>query len=147
MLALFTKKNQCYCAFCRTPRRVYRKKSISLLNIFEALLASLAVMYMIWQKLDPRFVLFFVLFMVVGEMFVRIRWRTSMLCPHCGFDPVLYVKDPQEASRKVKVHLDRRKQDPKYMLARPLNLPALTPERAKMLDASQKKGSIVSRQI
>ncbi|MFP5520015.1 MAG: hypothetical protein ACLGGX_08940 [Bdellovibrionia bacterium] len=151
MLKLMNKKNQCYCAFCKSPRRIYRKKTISLLNVGEALAASLGVMFLLWQKFDPRFVLFFAAFLVVGELFIRLRWRTSVLCPHCGFDPVLYLKDSRQAAEKVKNYLAKRKQDPEKILAKPLNLPVLSVERSKELEslhqAAQNKGRLVSKQI
>lgn len=61
---------------------------------------------------------------MLAEAFVKIRWRMHMTCRSCGFDPVLYVKNPQKAAGLVKEFLDRRKEDPDYLLRKPLNLPA-----------------------
>ncbi len=38
-----------------------------------------------------------------------------MACPHCGFDPLLYIKSQEKACEQVKAHLERRKNDP-YVL-------------------------------
>lgn len=104
-------------------------------------------MYAIWQDFDPRVMIVFVVCLAFSEAFIKLRWRLSMFCSQCGFDPVLYIKHPNKAAEKVKAHLDRRKEDPKYLLARPLNLPALSPEQAKLAHAREKKGSLVSKQI
>jgi len=36
-----------------------------------------------------------------------LRFRVSVICPHCHFDPVLYVKNPAQAESKVKVKLKK----------------------------------------
>lgn len=46
-----------------------------------------------------------------------------MVCRSCGFDPVIYVKNPQKAAQLVREFLDRRSQEPTALLRRPLNLP------------------------
>lgn len=69
-----------------------------------------------------------------------------MFCKQCGFDPILYIKDPAKAAEKVEIHLAKRRDDPRYLLARPLNLPALSPEKAQALKNKEKKGALISRQ-
>ncbi len=46
-----------------------------------------------------------------------------MVCRSCGFDPVIYVKNPNRAAELVRDYMDRRSQDPTALLRRPLNLP------------------------
>ncbi|WP_413944504.1 hypothetical protein [Bdellovibrio sp. HCB-162] len=146
MFSLFHKRHNCFCAFCKSPRRIYRKKNISLMNIVGSALASIVVMFAIWQQYDPRVMIAFVVCLALSEVFVKIRWRLSVVCRSCGFDPVLYLKHPEQAAQKVKAQLDMRKQDPKYLLAKPLNLPAIPAEKAKALQAKE-KGRLVSRSI
>ena len=116
------------------------------MNILAAAMASVVVMFAIWQEYDPRVMVVFVVCLAISEVFVQIRWRLSVVCRTCGFDPILYVKDPEAAAGKVKVQLDRRKEDPKYLLAKPLNLPAIPKEKAKALE-TKGKGKLVSRSI
>ncbi|WP_413570198.1 hypothetical protein ACLWBD_06800 [Bdellovibrio sp. HCB117] len=146
MFPNFRQHHNCYCAFCKSPRRIYRKKSISLMNVLGSALASVVVMFAIWQQFDPRVMIVFVVCLAFSEVFVKIRWRLSVVCRACGFDPVLYTKDPQAAADKVRFQLDVRKQDPKYLLAKPLNLPAIPAEKAKALQ-EKGKGRLVSRSI
>jgi hypothetical protein len=105
-----------YCAFCRLERRVYVKKSISWTNVVLSFFAASLLMFSIWQRLEARMVIFFVIFLAVSEVFVRLRWRMSMPCPHCGFDPVLYKTDREETVRKVTEHLAQLKKSGSYLL-------------------------------
>lgn len=146
MSLLFKNRQNCYCAFCKTPRRIYRKKNISFLNVVASAMASIVVMFAIWQEYDPRVLVVWVVCLGISEIFVKIRWRLSVVCRSCGFDPVMYLKDPDSAAKKVKEQLDLRKQDPKYLLAKPLNLPAIPAAKAKALE-TKGKGQLVSRSI
>lgn len=103
-------------------------------------------MFAIWQQYDPRVFIVFVVCAALAEVFVKLRWRLSVVCRQCGFDPVLYLKQPEVAAAKVKMQLDNRKQDPKYLLAKPLNLPALAPAKAKALN-EKGKGRLLSRTL
>lgn len=98
------------------------------------MLASFVIMFLIFRDSDARVFLIFVFSLAVAEFFIQIRWRLGVVCPHCGFDPVLYSASPERAAQKVKIHLDRRQNDPNMLLARPLNLPtrkATAAERAE----------------
>lgn len=146
-MGIFSSKFKTFCAFCRSPRSVYRKKSVSFLNIVSAFLAAIVFMFILWQGYDPRVMIVWVINIVIAEAFIRFRWRLSVPCPHCGFDPVIYKKEPEKAAAMVKAQLQRRKEDPRYLLTRPLNLPALSAERAKMIEGAKKPGSYVSRSL
>lgn len=139
-------RHNCYCAFCKSPRRIYRKKNISLANLIGSALASVVVMFALWQQYDPRVLIVFVVCAAISEVFVKLRWRLSVVCRQCGFDPVLYLRHPEAAAEKVKTQLDRRKQDPKYLLSRPLNLPTIAPKKAKAL-SEKGKGRLLSRTL
>lgn len=136
----------CYCAFCKSPRRIYRKRNINLVNVVASAMTATVIMFAIWQTFDPRAIIAFVVCLAISEVFIKIRWRLSVVCRACGFDPVLYTKDPQAAAGKVRDQLDVRKQDPKYLLAKPLNLPTITPQKAEALQ-NKAKGKLVSRSI
>lgn len=145
-MAILKSKHNCFCAFCRTPRRIYKKRNIGLLNIFYAAVSSLVVMYSFWGAFDPRVLMIFAVFLAMTEVFIQIRWRLSVSCKQCGFDPVLYIREPERAAQKVSAHLEKRRQDPKYLLSKPLNLPTISPAKAEALQNKSKRGSLVSRQ-
>ena len=140
------------------------KKRISFFNIVASLLATIVMGEVIFQELEPRSLIFFVIFLGVGEAFVQLRWRINLICRHCGFDPVTYMRTPAKAAEKVKSHLERRRMNPASLLSPPLDLPRLTKEQAQQWSAKEKqqqalheglgvtapseeKGRLVSRQI
>lgn len=143
---MFEKAHNCYCAFCKSPRRISRKKNISFMNVIAAGLASMVLMLALWQQFDPRVIIVFVVCLAVAEVFVKLRWRLSLVCRQCGFDPVLYKRQPDMAAQKVKMQLDLRKQGAQYLLAKPLNIPTISPQKAKALE-EKAKGRLVSRSI
>lgn len=149
-------RKNCFCAFCRSPRRIYKKRNIGVLNIVYAALASLVVMYAFWQDFDPRGLIIFSVLLAMTETFIQFRWRLSIPCRQCGFDPVLYIKDPTRAADKVTLHLQKRREDPRYLMTKPLNLPTISKEKSLALQGksdggktgtgASKKGKLVSRQ-
>lgn len=71
-----------------------------------------------------------------------------MVCRSCGFDPVIYVKNPNRAAELVRDYMDRRSHDPTALLRRPLNLPKRAqakPENKRTGPGAEKK--IVSLKI
>ena len=126
-MSFFQSRVRCFCAFCKSERKIYRKRRSDVTNIAWSGFGALSLMFALFQEFDPRVFLFFVSFLIVAEVFVQTRWRTSIVCRHCGFDPILYVKSPNLAAQKVKFRLDERKNDPASLLSRPLNLPKVKP--------------------
>lgn len=152
MSLLFSSRKACYCAFCKTERKVYLRKNISWLGTFGAVMGALAMTFAVFQEVDPRGIFIFISFLIMGEVFVKIRWRMNIVCGQCGFDPVLYAKDHEAAAEKVKAFLSKRKEDPSMLLKPSLNLPKISKERAVVLreqEVNHKRGTgkIISRQI
>ena len=73
-------------------------------------------MFAIWRGFDARVTVIFVIFIAVAEVFVRTRWRMSLPCPHCGFDPLLYKTNRPEAVKRVKAKLDDLRLSGKHLL-------------------------------
>lgn len=116
---------RCYCAFCRSERRVYLKKHLSLVDGVFAIAASVSLMLVIWQDFDPRVFVFVGASLCVTEVFIGIRWRLSIACTRCGFDPVLYKKNPELAAERVRAHMERAKEDPISLFNPPPKLPTV----------------------
>ncbi len=106
-----------YCAFCKLKRNLYSKKHISATNVALAFLASVVTMFILWQEFNAIVMVIFVMYLMFAEIFVQIRWRLSVVCPHCDFDPVLYTKNAEKACLKVKVKLDHKKETGSYLLS------------------------------
>ena len=122
-----------FCAFCRTPKKTYTRRHLSLMQILFVTLLSVAVTTLIRGTVDQYFL--FLLFpqLMIGEMIVRMRYRGSLVCQSCGFDPVTYRRDYKKARSMVKETLEARRNDPSQMLKKPLGLPRISAARLERL--------------
>jgi hypothetical protein len=124
------RSNTCFCAFCRSERSVYRKRHVSSTDVLWGFLASTLLSFIVWQDFDPRLAIFFAFAVALSELFVVFRWRLSIACPKCGFDPVLYKKNPELAAQRVKAYYSARAEDPLSVFAPPPKLPVLIRKKA-----------------
>jgi len=121
---MFSHRKTVYCAFCKTQRQVYKSKSLSIFQILGLIFLSVVITRLVFNSYDPRGLAIVAMFLLLGEVFTQLKWRTGMTCQNCGFDPVLYKKDPEQAGLKVKAFLEKRPESPAHLL-RPLNLPVV----------------------
>jgi hypothetical protein len=108
----------CYCAFCRNPRTIYRKAGSNLKNAGQAFALAFLTTFLFWGRVEPKGLLLFVGWLIVIETVIHFRARMEVACPHCGFDPVLYIRNKEAACEKVKRHIVARQSDPDVWLAR-----------------------------
>jgi hypothetical protein len=120
---VLSQRKSCYCAFCKVPRKVYRTKNLSLVTIVGLIGLSFVMTQAIWHHLDPRGLFILGLMIIAGEVFTQIKWRQSMICQNCGFDAVLYTRDPEKAGLKIKEFLEYRAGRPEYLLRPPVHMP------------------------
>lgn len=154
-MKIFNSRQNCFCAFCGQKRKVYRLKQAGPIHFLLSLVISVAIMFAVWQDIEPRAIFIFFVVQVATEVVIHFRWRLSLVCTHCGFDPLIYIKDHHRAADKVKNHLDRRKVDPRFLLAPTLNLPhrmqakpSETIEKKPMRVAQKaNKGKLVSKTV
>lgn len=106
-----------FCAFCKIQRRVYVKKHIGIVNVLLSAFASTSVMFAIWGEYDSRVFMILSVFICMAEIFILLRWRLSVKCPYCSFDPVLYYKDRKQLVENIKETLERRRQSPEFLLS------------------------------
>lgn len=139
---------QCYCAFCKLPKKVYPKSGLGKLRILFCFLVSMPVSYVIWGEINPSLLFICALFIAMAEGFLQLRRRVSIVCRHCGFDPLVYVQSPPMAAAKVKAHLEKRKNNPASILGPALNLPRRkkpVPVRNTATMAPARSGSLLSK--
>ncbi len=113
---MLSQRKSCYCAFCKVERKVYLSKHLSLIGVISLSLLSVVLTYALFRDLDVRGLSILSMLLILGEIFQQTKWRTSMICRNCGFDPVMYIKDPNAAGLKIKAFLDRRKDSPESLL-------------------------------
>lgn len=116
-------RKSCYCAFCKVERKVYSDKHLTLVSISGLVMLGIVMTYAIFRTLDVRGLGIVGSLLIVGEIFAQTKWRTSMICRNCGFDPVVYVRNPEQAGLKIKAFLDRRAESPEHLLRPPVVLP------------------------
>ena len=142
------KREICYCAFCKNEKRIYTSKSLGwskliLLMVLASITSSLVtntleqIEWIHAGKVGWGLLVILLLSILCVEIAAHLRWRMSLKCVLCGFDPVLYKQSPTLAAEIVKSHLERRKEDPTSVLSRPLLLPRILKkkgEKATRLD-------------
>lgn len=113
---MFRTSEKRICAFCKLSHRIYLKKDVStfdmLLNLGVTGLLALAI----WGGPDLRSMLIFMALSFAMQVFLRVRYRESLKCPHCGFDPILYKANSEMAAQRVKDFLNKRTDNPAFML-------------------------------
>jgi hypothetical protein len=135
---MFKTAIRCYCAFCRSERSVYRKKHLSLVDAVMGIVASLSAMMVVWQDFDPRVFVLIGISLCLTELFIGLRWRLSIACTRCGFDPVLYKRNPELAASRVRAHMERSKEDPLSLFNPPPKLPVLKKKAASKNNSGQR---------
>lgn len=116
-------KKVCFCAFCRSPHRTYYKKGIGPLHVFLSLVLTVSYMWGYWGTWNAQAIPLFLITLFLGEVLLHFRWRLALICRQCGFDPLIYQKSPSRAAQKVRLFLERRKMDPRFLLAPAIHLP------------------------
>lgn len=113
---MFKRRRSCFCAFCKVPRKVYQSKNLDLIQILGLVGMSFVLTMVTWQHMDPRGLFFLGVMLLGGEIFSQVKWRQSMICNNCGFDPVLYLKSPTKAGHQIKEFLEGRSEKPEFLL-------------------------------
>ncbi len=135
---IFQQRRDCFCAFCKTPRKVYKSKYLSVISIIGLIGLSLVLSEVIWQSLDPRGLLILAIFLMVGELFSQLKWRQSMICQNCGFDLVIFKKSPERAGLRIKEFLEDRATRPEFLLKRSPQIPKQTMTQKSIRETDQK---------
>jgi hypothetical protein len=118
MKMISRRQRRCFCAFCKAPRKIYKKKHVNLTNVVAGIMLAMALSAAYYGQPDPRGLVVFCTFMVISEIFVYLRWRTSLVCRLCGFDPITYKRSPEAAARLVREFFNSKSEDPSFHMSR-----------------------------
>ena len=94
---------------------------------------GIVLTFTVFRSFDPRGLGFVGTLLIIGELFSQTKWRTAMICRNCGFDPVVYVRSPEQAGLKIKAFLEKRKDSPEFLLRPPVVLPVKKEVKGKNL--------------
>ena len=92
------RRSEHYCAFCSLPYRSYTQKHVGWKEVGLASGFSMMLMWAMWGRVH---ILGFALWLSIlawSEALLHMRWRASIKCTHCGFDPMLYKNSPERAA-------------------------------------------------
>src|SRR4051812_22277389 len=91
-----------FCPQCRAPRKESQHPDPGRLGNYARVgLCAAVFMLATWKWFEWRGIVSFVPFWAVYELYYRSRIRGMMACPHCGFDPYLYLVDSQLARKEI----------------------------------------------
>lgn len=119
---ILNQRTECYCAYCKNKRKVYKSKHLSFSALLGFMILSVMFSFVIWKKIDIRSLIILAVFLMIGELFSQIRWRQALICHNCGFDPIIYKQDPKAAALKIKEFLAERAEKPEFLLRPPVNM-------------------------
>ena len=119
-MAFLSPSHQVFCPLCRLKHRVYTKKDISFFQLLALFFLSGVLSVAIWGYAQMQFALvslcFFISLASCLQLFLRIRFRQSLSCPHCGLDVKIYSGNKKKARLKVKNFLECRSENLDYLL-------------------------------
>ena len=103
------KKNfKFFCPLCSSPRETsMHPKPHQPILVFRVFVTSLAVMLCTWNWMGWKGIVSFIPLWIAFEWTYRSKVRLQVECPHCGFDPYLYVSRPEAANARVKEHFKK----------------------------------------
>lgn len=96
-----------------------------MVEILSLIFLSVLFTQVIFHSYDPRGLIIVAVLLIAGEVFTQMKWRASMVCKNCGFDPVLYVRDQEAAGQKVKAFLEKRPESAEHLLKPAVKLPVV----------------------
>ena len=122
------KKNtkDCFCALCRSPRKLRYSRYLSSKNYTQIFVLTLVVSAILYPWLAFKGIYSLPIVWGLFESIHKSLYRKDLKCPHCGFDPKWYKKDIKLARQKVEEFL---KQNPESPLLRRVQQPEKSQSR------------------
>jgi hypothetical protein len=115
-MGIFSRRLQTFCAFCKNRHLIYRRKHIGV--AFGLLIGAMVtvVTFTLYGDFHPLALVLLLACLTAADLATQLRWRLSLRCPHCGFDPVTYLKDAQRAAEQVKSFVAEKRSEPQSWL-------------------------------
>jgi hypothetical protein len=111
---LCMKKNSkdCFCALCRSPRKLRYSRYLSGRHYFQILVLTVVFTACSYPWLDWKGVASLPIIWALFESVHKSLYRKDLKCPYCGFDPKWYKKDIKLARQKVEEFLKQNPESP-----------------------------------
>ena len=102
----------CFCALCRSPRKLRYSRHLSKLHYGQILLLTLIFSYISFSWLSWKGAMSLPVIWMMFESIHKSLYRKDLKCPYCGFDPKWYKKDVKLARQKVEEFLKQNPDSP-----------------------------------
>ncbi len=115
------KKNHvrdCFCALCRTPRKLRYSRGLRGSHYFQILILTLATTAATYPWFTWKGSLSLPIIWMIFDSTYKSLYRKDLKCPFCGFDPAWYKKDVKFARQKVEDFLKENPDSPVALRAR-----------------------------
>lgn len=100
---------QFFCPFCKVERRLnWHPNPWRIKNFLRVCIATAFVTLLLWPLFHWRGLVTLFPLMAIFETVYRIRLRTLLSCPSCGFDAYLFLQNAQEAKTHMKEFWDQK---------------------------------------
>lgn len=108
------KKNSkdCFCALCRSPRKLRYSRHLSGQNYLQILILTLCVTAATYPWFTWKGACALPIIWGLFESIHKSLYRKDLKCPYCGFDPKWYKKDVKLARQKVEEFLKQNPESP-----------------------------------
>lgn len=103
---------ECFCALCRSPRKLRYSRHLSKLHYGQILVLTLVFTYLTFPWLNWKGSMALPVIWMMFESIHKSLYRKDLQCPFCGFDPKWYKKDVKLARQKVEEFLKHNPDSP-----------------------------------
>ena len=104
--------NECFCALCRSPRKLRYSRHLSKMHYGQILVLTLVFTAATYPYLEWKGAMSLPIIWGVFESIHKSLYRKDLKCPFCGFDPKWYKKDIKLARQKVEEFLKQNPESP-----------------------------------
>ncbi len=104
------------CAVCGHSHSIYTKKHINVIDAFWLSGLSAIISFQLSGEVMWSSILLSIGLCFAVEITVYLRYRLTLICRNCGFDPVLYKRDASLAQIAVTDYIKMRDQDPYFVV-------------------------------
>lgn len=103
---------ECFCALCRSPRKLKYSRHLSKLHLAQILVLTLVFSAATFPWLSWKGAMSLPIIWALFESIHKSLYRKDLKCPYCGFDPKWYKKDVKLARQKVEEFLKQNPESP-----------------------------------
>lgn len=100
-----------FCPVCRANRKMTQAPSPTLFHYFQIGLTAIVFTLLTWNWFSWKGMVSFFPLWIFFEVVYRSRVRIAVGCPHCGFDPFLYMTHSDWARDEMEVHWRKKFQE------------------------------------